>query len=155
LGQITKRGLYLMSDIGSSLTDIPSHPSQGTLMIITIQQLILSLATMVPRFPTLIYLQTSLFKHHIQSLRILFLLRRARHRRRNRNQRGVDTGRSPGRGGRGTDDGGRDFEVVVFVYGFGGAVLMALAGHSEMGAFWRRGRKGSEREIGEREKGGS
>ena len=144
-----------MSDIWSSLTDIPSHPSQGTLMIITIQQLILSLATMVPWFPTLIYLQTSLFKHHIQSLRILFLLRRARHRRRNRNERGVDTGRSPGRGGRGTNDGGRYFEFVVFVYGFGGTVLMALAGHSERDPVFRGIEREKEGERLAKEEGGS
>lgn len=131
--------MYLMSNIRSSFTNIPSHPSKRTLMIITIQQLILSLPAMISRFPALIHLQTSLFQHNIQSLCILFLLCRPRYRSRNWNQRGVYSGGCPGRGSSRTNDGGRycEFVVIFFVDGFRRAMLMALGWHPSL----RRRRK--------------
>jgi hypothetical protein len=64
-----------MCDIRSRLSNIPAHLSQSTLMIITIQQLILSLATVIPRLAGLVNLQTCLFKNHIQPLPIRLFLR--------------------------------------------------------------------------------
>src|SRR2546423_10670343 len=103
--------IYLMSDIWSSLTNIPSHPSKSTLMIITIQQLILSLSAMITRLAALINFQTRLLKHHIKSLFILLLFCCPRHGGRNRHERGIDSGGCPRRGCRWPNYRRRDFKI--------------------------------------------
>src|SRR5579859_4139809 len=59
-----ERDLYLMCDIWSCFTYIPPHPPKRTLMIITIQKLILSLP-LISRSSRFINFQTRLFQYNI------------------------------------------------------------------------------------------